>query len=181
MLLLRVGCVEPYKPNTQPQYLTPDMKAYFFKGQAILFPTHKVILLLPWTNRKISKDHVISVTVEYNQDYCFRICLKSVFYLFFICRKQLWKRRRKRTGSIITSCTTKPLHSLLNNYIHISTSHKNTKKALQQAVRRACFAQLVPGILLEINLASTLLKEHTVQSWCRTEKLHTEYPSFRTS
>lgn len=179
MLLLRVGNVEPYKPNTQPQYRTPDTKACFFNTQAILFLTYKVVLLLPWTNQKISKDHVISLTIKNNHDYCFRICLKSVFYLFSICRKQLWKRR-KRTRSTITSCTTKPLHSLLSNYIHISTSHKNTKKALQQAVRRACFAQLVPGILLEINPASTLLKENKVWSWCRTEELQTEHPSFRT-
>lgn len=87
MLLLRVGNVEPYKPNTQPQYRTPDTKACFFNTQAILFLTYKVVLLLPSTNQKISKDHVISLTIKNNQDYCFRICLKSVFYLFSICRK----------------------------------------------------------------------------------------------
>lgn len=77
-----------------------------------------------------------------------------------------------------------PCHAQQNLCVHhvISTftlppAIQNTDLILQQAVRKVCFAQLIPNIQLEMNQASILLRGNMVWSWSQLQIKHPSYKS----
>lgn len=129
------------------------------------------LLLLPETNRKISKEHTISGTIVYNQDYCFNIYPNKNVFHFHGCFLQIKKKKRKdnRLNYILFHAQQNLcIHHLITTFT-LPLAMQNTKLILQQTIRKVCFAQLIPNIQLEINQASTLLRGNVVWSWSQLQ------------